>query len=344
MKKVILLIMSALLIFALAVPAMADVSWSGRLLGSMVTAFAPKDGKATYSYYYLYTDLIAEVDEYNTLTFEFGGNGASTSGVSASWVVDAAFIDTDVGAYFGLPVGVMGTFGNFWACTRKYEATWHAWERTPIRQCYHINAVKATLDFGMGDLAVLTSIGDDFDAGTAGIQPVQAVILNLPELGPVDLEVFMYGMGQDEFKPIIAGDAKIAFAPVDVAVGFGFDLAKGAHLGTGGTDWTYGIGAAADLGTFRAGAAINGNNTDALNQVALEAGAELMEGLRADVGVGLSLASGADTFQGAEISVALEPGASTWRIGYIITQNSYSYTAVTSLKDGGLFVTGDLSF
>jgi hypothetical protein len=343
MKKVILLIMSVLLIFALAVPAMADVSWSGRLLGTMVTAFAPKDGKATYSYYYLYTDLIAEVDEYNTLTFEFAGNAASAGGTAGWWNVNAAFIDTDVGAYFGLPVGVMGTFGEFWACTRKYEATWHAWERTPIRQCYHINAVKATLDFGMGDLAVLTSIGDDFDGLTAGIQPVQAVILNLPELGPVDLEAFMYGYGQEEFKPVIAADVKVAFAPVDVAAGFAFDLAKGAHLGAT-NEWAYGVGAAADLGTFRAGAAINGNSNDALNQVALEAGAELMEGIRADVGVGLSLAKDTDAFQGAEISVALEPGASTWRIGYIITTTGYAYTAVTSLTDGGLFVTGDLSF
>ena len=342
MKKVILLIMSALLIFALAVPAMADVSWSGRLLGSMVTAFAPKEGKATYSYYYLYTDLIAEVDEYNTLTFEFGGNGASAGGVATQWNVDAAFIDTDVGAYFGLPVGVMGTFGNFWACTRKYEATWHATERAPLRQCNHINAVKAALDFGMGELAVLTSIGDDF-AGTAGIQPVQAVILTMPELGPVDLEVFMYGKGQEDFKPIIAGDVKIAFAPVDVAAGFGFDLSKGDHLG-GTQEWAYGVGAAADLGMFRAGAAINGNSDDVLNAVVLEAGAELMEGIRADAGVGLSLADGADTFQGAEISVALEPGASTWRIGYIITTTGYSYTSVTSLTDGGLFVQGDLSF
>jgi hypothetical protein len=341
MKKVILLIMSALLIVALAVPAMADVSWSGRLLGTMITAFAPKEGKAAYSYYYLYTDLIAEVDEYNTLTFEFTGNGTSAAGTQAQWGVGAAFIDTDVGAYFGLPVGVVGTFGNFWACTRKYEATWHAWERTPLRQCYQINGIKATVDFGMGNIAVLTSIGEDFDAVTAGIQPVQAVILNLPELGPVDVEAFMYGYAQDEFKPVIAADVKVGFAPVDVAAGFGFDLAQGGHLAG---DWAYGVGAAADLGMFRAGAALNGNSNDALSGIALEAGAELMEGLRADAGIGLSLASGADTFQGAEVSLALEPGASTWRVGYIITENSYGYTVVTTLPKGGLFVTGDLSF
>jgi hypothetical protein len=340
MKKVILLIMSALLIVAVAVPAMADVSWSGRLLGSMVTAFAPKEGKATWSYYYLYADLIAEVDEYNTLTYEFGGNATSLGGVSQPWVVDAAFIDTDVGAFFGLPVGVVGTFGNFWACTRKYEATWHATERAPIRQCNHINGIKATVDFGMGNVAVLTSIGEAW-SGAPQTDPVQALILNLPELGPVDVEAFLYGTGQSEFKPVIAADVKVAFAPVDVAAGFGFDLAQGAHLPG---DWAFGVGAAADLGMFRAGAALNGNSNDALNSLTIEAGAELMEGIRADAGVGLSFASGADTFQGAEVSLGLEPGASTWRVGYIITENSYSYTAVTSLAKGGLFVSGDLSF
>ena len=338
MKKVILLIMSALLIVALAVPAMADVSWSGRLLGSMVTAFAPKEGKAANSYYYLYTDLIAEVDEYNTLTFEFGGYVPT-----GNWTVDAAFIDTDLGAYFGLPVGLVSTFGSFWACTRKYEATGHATERVG-RQCNQLNGIKAALDFGMGDITVLTSIGDDFDATTTpNIEPIQAVIVTLPELGPVDVEAFMYGKGQEEFKPIIGVNAKVAFDPVSVAAGFAFDLAKGAHL-AGTQEWAFGVGAKADLGMFAAGAALNGNSDDTLNSITLEAGAELMENIGVDAGVGLSLASGADTFQGAEISAYVSPGASTWRVGYIITSVGYSYQSVTSLLDGGLFVQGDLSF
>jgi hypothetical protein len=332
--------MSALLIVALAVPAMADVSWSGRLLNTFVTGFAPKEGKATNNYYYAYADLIAEVDEYNTVLFEFTADG---SPARANWGVYSAYLETDVGAYFGLPVGVTATLGNMWACTRKYEATWSARERI-ARQCAQINGLKATVDFGMGNVAVLTSIGDDFDATTApDIEPVQAVIINLPELGPVDLEAFMYGVGQSEFKPVIAANVKVAFAPVDVAAGFGFDLAKGGHLG-GTQEWAYGVGAAADLGMFRAGAALNGNSTDALNFLNIEAGAELMEGLRADAGVGLSFASGADTFQGAEISVALEPGASCWRVGYTITTTGYGYCATTALTDGGLFIQGDLSF
>ena len=340
MKKVILLIMSALLIVAVAVPAMADVSWSGRLLNTFVTGFAPKEGKATNNYYYAYTDLIAEVDEYNTVLFEFTADG---SPARTNWGVYAAYLETDVGAYFGLPVGVTATLGNMWACTRKYEATWSARERI-ARQCQQINGLKATVDFGMGNVAVLTSIGDDFDATTTpDIEPVQAIIINLPELGPVDLEAFMYGVGQSEFKPVIAGNVKVAFAPVDVAAGFAFDLAKGGHLG-GTQEWAYGVGAAADLGMFRAGAALNGNSTDALNFLNIEAGAELMEGLRADAGVGLSFASGADTFQGAEISVALEPGASSWRVGYTITENAYGYCATTAPADGGLFIQGDLSF
>jgi hypothetical protein len=340
MKKVILLIMSALLIVALAVPAMADVSWGGRILGSMVTGFAPKEGKAANSYYYLYAGLTADVDEYNTLYFEFGGYGNT----GMPWTVDGAYIETDLGAYFGLPVGLVSTFGNFWACTRKYEATGHATERVG-RQCYQLNGVKANLDFGMGDITVLTSIGDDFDPlTTPNIEPIQAVIVTLPELGPVDLEAFMYGNAQEEFKPIIGVNAKVAFDPVSVAAGFAFDLAKGAHL-AGTQEWAFGVGAKADLGMFAAGAAVNGNSDDALNSVTLEAGAEVMENVGVDVGVGLSLAEGADTFQGAEISAYVSPGASTWRIGYIITTTAeYAYQSVVSQPDGGLFVQGDLSF
>ena len=344
MKKVILLIMSALLVVALAVPAMADVSWGGRILGSMVTGFAPKEGKAINSYYYLYAGLTAEVDEYNTLYFEFGGYGNT----AAPWTVDSAYIDTDLGAYFGLPVGLVSTFGNFWACTRKYEVTGHTTERVG-RECNQINGIKANLDFGMGDITVLTSIGDDFapaaiPAPGDPIEPIQAVIVTLPELGPVDLEAFMYGRGQEEFKPIIGVNAKLAFDPVSVAAGFAFDLAKGGHLG-GTQEYAFGVGAKADLGMFAAGAAVNGNSDDALNKITLEAGAEVMENVGVDVGVGLSLAEGADTFQGAEISAYVSPGESTWRIGYIITTTAaYSYQSVTSQVDGGLFVQGDLTF
>jgi len=74
MRKVILLIMSVLLVVAFAVPAMADVSFSGRIIDTFVTAFAPKDGKAEFNYYYLYADLTAEVDEYNTVLLEFWGS------------------------------------------------------------------------------------------------------------------------------------------------------------------------------------------------------------------------------------------------------------------------------
>jgi hypothetical protein len=350
MKKVILLIMSALLVVAFAVPAMADVSFSGRILDSFITGFAPKEGKATFNYYYLYLDMVAEVDEYNTVTMEFWGSpgmGTAINWPYGGWDLTAANLETDVGAALGLPVGLTTTIGNFWACGRKFEATWHAIERWGgwggngmDRQCNQINGVQAKVDFGVGNVAVGTSIGENFGPNVGETAPVMYAIVGLPELGPVDVEAYIYGTGDTEFKPVIGANAKVAIEPVDIAAGFDFDLDT--------SNWDYGVGARAGFGMFEVGAGLTGNNTDALDSVALEAGAELAElgagTVGVDAGVGLGLFSGADTFQGAEISAYYKPGASTWRVGYIITSNNYAYLSVASLQDGGLFISGDIEF
>jgi hypothetical protein len=353
MKKVILLIMAALLVVAFAVPAMADmpdhpvgsaagdVELTRGMNGTFITGFAPAEGKASFGYWYIYMDVVADVDEYNTLLFEFGLWNASTAGTAGSVTVDSAYMDTDLGAYFGLPVGVVARLGNWWLHTRDFEATWSEVESSWQEQWYQINGVQGELDFGIGSLTVATSIGEDW-AGDGGTHPVQAAILNMPELGPVDLQAFLYSVGQTDFKPLIGANVKVSFEPVDVAAGFAFDMAEGAHIAG---DWGYGVGAAATLGAFRAGAALNGNSNDALNSINIEAGYELTEFLRADAGVGLSLAEGADTFQGAEVSVALMPGESEWRFGYIITQAAaYEYLSKFGQVDGGLFIQGSLGF
>jgi hypothetical protein len=342
MRKVILLIMSVLLVVAFAVPAMADVSFSGRILDTFVTAFAPKDGKATSNYYYLYTDLTAEVDEYNTVLLEFWGSPTvPTAGVQpfpgGIWGVSAAYLDTDVGAWAGLPVGVVARLGNFWVSAgRKYEVTVRATERAGYTDS-QINGINATVDFGIGNVAVGTSIGDSWGPVAAQTLPAQQLILNLPELGPVDFQAYLFSRGQEEFKPQFGANAKVMIDPVSAAAGFYYDMA--------GETYGYGVGATASFGMLKVGAGLNGNKDDALNFLNLEAGAEVIENVGVDVGVGLSFASGADTFQGAEISAWVAPGASTWRVGYTITSgNAYTHTTTAMLADGGLFVQGDVSF
>ena len=222
-----------------------------------------------------------------------------------------------------------------------------------------LDGLQAALDFGMGTVTVGTSIGNDFTGAAAwpafvggavagASNPLQYVILALPEIGPVDFEAAMYAAGQTEFKPAIAANVKVGFEPVDIAAGFAFDLAKGSNLQSG-SEWDYGVGAKASFGMFAAGVGLNGNDANILNALSIEAGAEVMEDIGVDVGVGLSMAKNADLFQGAEISAYYSPGASTWRVGYIITTNFYGYKSLNianlgSTQDGGLFVTYDVAF
>jgi len=325
MRKVILLIMSVLLVVAFAVPAMADVSFSGRILDTFVTAFAPKDGKATSNYYYLYTDLTAEVDEYNTVLLEFWG----------SPTVPTAGVQPFPG---GIWVGVVARLGNFWVSAgRKYEVTIRATERAGYTDS-QINGINATVDFGIGNVAVGTSIGDSWGPVAAQTLPAQQLILNLPELGPVDFQAYLFSRGQEEFKPQFGANAKVMIDPVSAAAGFYYDMA--------GETYGYGVGATASFGMLKVGAGLNGNKDDALNFLNLEAGAEVIENVGVDVGVGLGLGSGyTETFDGAEISAWVAPGASTWRVGYTITSgNAYTHTTTAMLADGGLFVQGDVSF
>ncbi|HUT65357.1 MAG TPA: hypothetical protein VMZ05_04315, partial [Spirochaetota bacterium] len=197
MKKVILLILSVLLIVAFAVPVMADVSFSGRILDGFITGFAPKEVKAAFNYYYSWIGLTAEVDEYNTVYVEFTAspgqiyNDGIKPWFNGTFYNSSLYLDTDVGAYFGLPIGVVGRLGSFWVSAgRKYEATVHAVERAGYEDA-QINGVNATVDFGIGNVAVGTSIGEDW--GWTGTQtlPAQQLILNLPELGPVDFQAYM---------------------------------------------------------------------------------------------------------------------------------------------------------
>jgi hypothetical protein len=344
MKKVILLILSVLLIVAFAVPAMASVSFSGRILDSFITGFAPKEGKAAFNYYYAYVDLTAEVDEYNTVLVEFtAAPGMDYQDAFKPWFnggfyLSALYLDTDVGAYFGLPVGVVGRLGSFWVSAgRKYEATVHAVERAGYTDA-QINGVNATVDFGIGSVAVGTSIGENWGAAAGQTLPAQQLILNLPELGPVDFQAYMYGQGQEDFKPQLGANVKVGIDPVDAAAGFYFDMASEMY--------GYGVGATAGFGMFSVGAGLNGMKDDMLNYVNIEAGAEVMENVGVDVGVGLGLGSAYNdkVFDGAEISAYVKPGASTWRIGYIITENGYAHWSVVSLTDGGLFIQGDVTF
>ncbi len=333
MKKVILLIMSVFLLVAFALPAIAsDVTWGGRIYYGGMTAFAPKEGKAASAYWKYWSFLTAEVDDYNTIYMEF--DFAATKGAT-NWDLGGAYIDSDFGAALGFPVGLVMRGGNFWGCTRKYESSWHATERVG-RQCAHVNGVQGTIDFGMGNVAVGSSIGENFGATVGETAPAQWAILTLPEIGPASVEAFLFGVGQTEFKPVIGVNAKASIEPVNVSAGFDFDMAA--------EGWAFGLGARAGFGMFAVGAALNGNDTDILNVITLEAGAEFMEGMGADVGTKLSLASGADLFQGVDISVYYNPGAASWRVGYIVTTKGYSYLSPAALTDGGLYVSADLTF
>ena len=87
------------------------------------------------------------------------------------------------------------------------------------------------------------------------------------------------------------------------------------------------------------GVSLDGNDTDALNTIGIDANLAPADNYGLDVGIMLSMADGADTFQCADISAYYKVGAATIRVGYDVTETGEAYTAPAVLTDdkGGLY-------
>ncbi len=113
MKK-LLVVFTAILVVAFAVPAFAaDDAWSGEFTFGGITGFS--ETKVTNAFGNLYTDVFFEVDSYNKVLFEFVGT-VTTDGTGGTFTVGAANLESDIGEAAGLPVGlkVRGGLSSIW--------------------------------------------------------------------------------------------------------------------------------------------------------------------------------------------------------------------------------------
>jgi len=332
MKKLLVVFSAILLVVAFAVPALAsEVTWSGEFTFGGITSF--QAGETNNGYDYLYTDAEWAVDDYTTVLFEFGGVAGG------NWTVDAAYLKTDLGAALGTGFGLTVKGGYTSLYSSKFEVSGNAYERTPIRSNIAGSGFYATFDFDMATL----DVGFNMEP-KPGAAPVAdyGVLLTLPEVGPAVVEAFYMINDNEDFKGAFGADAKVTdLGPASVAVGFKYDTAA--------ETWAYGVGVSAAVSMATVGASLNGNDVDTLNQVGIDLNVAPADEYGLDVGIGLSMADGADTFQGADISGYYKAGASKWVVGYLITKQGYTYAApATSAAEpaggGGLYIKCDVDF
>jgi hypothetical protein len=374
MKKLLIVLSALVLTVAFAVPALAmelydaagitsrmeseeapAVVVAGELTFGWITPFASED--ANIGFDNSYVDVSVWPFDYNVVTFRLAGDLWQTSPLGGGlWFADYMYLTTDIGMWFDLPVGVENTLGVTSLYSRKYEVTGGAIERDLIRSDIDPVSWKIEVDAGMAIITGAIGIGET-DASGDGIYKDIGFVAEIPEAGPVDFECFYLAQDDPDLKGRLGADAKLVgmIPMVDLAAGFVFDLsdAAGALDPADPTDyieeWAYGVGANLTYSMATVGVAIDGTDRDTLNRLEIDGKVDL-GGYGVQGGIGLSfaddiVASTADeseTFQGAEIGVFLEVNAATWKAGYVITDQGYTYASAVAGPEGGLFLTCDI--
>lgn len=332
MKKLIGVFSAVLLIFALAIPAMAtEAKFSGELEYGAATPFDAAKAAEAFGLYYF--DLTLTVDDLNSVLFEFSGPlGAGTATQNGAARLSYAQITSDVGKALDLPVGLKTKAGITSIWSRKYEVSGHAYERTLVRSSIDPAGLVASLDFGAATLDVGMGFGQGVGKNDIG------ALLTVPEAGPASIEAFYLANNNDDFKGRVGGDVKVMKLAdmLNLAAGFVFDMAA--------ETWAFGVGAGTTVSMATIGVSLNGNDVDILNQIGIDVDLALTDMFGATGAVGLSMAEGAEAFQGASISGYVKVGASKWRVGYLVTSNSYAYGSSAAPMEGGLFFDAYVAF
>jgi hypothetical protein len=288
----------------------------------------------------------------------YAAGGAFLNGISANYWQ----LSTDVGKALDLPIGLVNTAGKTSLYSTKYEVTGLAYERTLVRTGLDPVMWTFAADAGMFQLTLGLGFGtwEPAFTGIAGEDQRQlGIYLAIPELGPAFFEAWYMAANKD-YKGRLGADVKImgiANGMVDVAGGFVYDVRDAADrtsvdpfFGTTSVspEWAYGVGANANFADVMAGldfgVGLNGNDTDAVNQLGFDGTLKIDDTYGLDGAIGLSLADGADTFQGAEFSVFAQIGAAKWLVGYTITENGFAYVPAVGGPNGGLFLNADIDF
>lgn len=379
MKK-LLVVFTAILVVAFAVPAMAmdrgdirdmldkdnvPVGWGGEFTFGGITNF--QEDEITNVFGNAYLDMFIHADEFNIVLFELF-TGVETTGAGHDLTVSVFYLETDIGGYAGLPVGLKVRGGRSSIYSRKFEVTGHDTER-PIRPFIDGVGLFGTIDLGMAviDLGIgfESNFGDDGIGGTADDAPNQdyAALVSLPDVaGILSAEAGYFIIDNDDFKGAFTVNAKaLGIADmIDAAAAFTYDVA-GEDAGKATYYW--GAGVLANVSMFGIGVGINGMEDNLLSTLTLDVNAGVTDSFGVDVGLGLGFgdvdfgsALEKDTFTGFDASVYYDAGPGQWRIGYLyqasdIADDTYSFRHHSRTPDlaspidgSGIYVAADINF
>jgi hypothetical protein len=372
MKKLLVL---SVLLGLMALPMFAsDITFGGDATFGFIGDFGDNEAEKVD----LTLDVMVAIDDYNSLAISLKGlgalNGTSTI-IDDIWVdinddgvvdpgetitsaysvpnavgLDKALASTDVGAWLGLPVGLVVTWGYDDPDANEFE----------VVTSYENEAVfdfSPTEYWGLGFLlsASMVEVELAFDPGLADTDPGRllaglAVKEPIPGLN-AEVYYFQNEVIDDLAKGVIGFDAAYSgeFGPVGLKAGaaFAYNLGDSPDAGE---EYAFGIGLSAAISMVDLTLGISGDDEDALHTVSASAVAAPVDMLDIYVGMLMDLSdltNAGEDLQEVDLGINAHVGAVEVYVGYLVTSvgsDERWNSPGVGAPDGGAYIKFDVDY
>lgn len=345
MKKLLVILGAITLVFGFAVTAMAaDATFSGDFNFGFATVFA--DDKDMVGWGDLEVNFEFAADDYNTVVIETNFEDPIFLLSGSLFYIDTAKLDTDIGAYFGLPIGLVHSAGWHEPGGESYpdETTGFEFEDQTMDSIGEATTAIG-LEANYNDVAIIDvdfSVAQLSQGDVATDDPLKGgwdayFGVAMPDIADfVSAEAYYAIQDSSEFKGYFGVDAQTAQIADMITAGMSLTIATTDAVMW---DWLYGIGASAEVSIAKIGASLTGNSEDALDLLGIDANLALTDDFGIDAGVALGFYDDAETLQCFDVSVYAKVGTATVRVGYDVTDATKNvkqteYKAPAILQDG----------
>jgi hypothetical protein len=371
MKKLLVL---SVLLGLMALPMFAsDITFGGDATFGFIGDFGDNEAEKVD----LTLDVMVAIDDYNSLAISLKGLGAlngTTTIIDDIWVdinddgvvdpgetitsaysvpnavgLDKALASTDVGAWLGLPVGLVVTWGYDDPDANEFE----------VVTSYENEAVfdfSPTEYWGLGFLlsASMVEVELAFDPGLADTDPGRllaglAVKEPIPGLN-AEVYYFQNNVVDDLAQGKIGFDAgysgEFGSVALDAGAAFMYNL---ADTPAAGDEYAFGIGLAAAISMFDITLGIAGDDEDALHTVSATVVvapvdmADIYAGVLMDLS---DLTNGGEDLQEIDLGVNAHIGAVEAYLGYLVTSvgSGDNWNSPAGIADGGAYIKFDVNY
>jgi len=344
MKKLLVL---SVLLGLMALPMFAsDITFGGDATFGFIGDFGDNENEVTD----LTLDIMAAIDDYSSLTINMDGLENMVPGSTVG--ISKALVATDIGAWLGLPVGLVVSWGyddpdmNEFQNVSGYENE-DPWDfSAPVNGEYwgHDFLISYNIiefEFAFNPTATVPGGAGQLLVGLAVKEPIPG--LNAEVYYYQNESAFdEYGEGRIGFD---AGySTEVAGIGLDAGAYFGYDL-----LDTATNAWAFGVGLSGAISMFTMTVGVDGNETDTLNGLTATAVVAPIDML--DIYAGLAYDGANSELAEVDLGINAHVGAVEVYVGYLIDGDSVgvagdNFNAPPGLatEDSGVYIKFDVNY